>query len=120
MPKAADVRVPMQRLHMTSENQDMVRDMLRDLHGDEESEYVFNTDLHTKEIKEIETSNRNIMKQVFCFFKDKIVAGILFLCPPEWNSGASSFCPVGLPICLSVYVSVCGVKTLTLAITFEP
>jgi hypothetical protein len=30
-----EVRVPMQKLQMTSENQDMVEDMLKDLRGEE-------------------------------------------------------------------------------------
>ena len=40
----------------------------------------------------------------------------MILCPPEWNSGACSFC---LSVCPSVSVNL-GQKTLTLAITFEP
>ena len=36
-PREPKVKVQMQHLHMTTENQDMVRDMLKSLHGDEHS-----------------------------------------------------------------------------------
>ena len=48
-----------------------------------------------------------------------ITGKIIFMCP-EWNSGASSFCPVCDSVCLSVCDSVAKKNPLTLAITFEP
>ncbi|KAL3874748.1 hypothetical protein ACJMK2_037719 [Sinanodonta woodiana] len=35
MRRGSPVRVPMQHLHMTTENQEMVKDMLKDLHGEQ-------------------------------------------------------------------------------------
>ena len=53
--------------------------------------------------------NKDMLSNFLNYYKT------LFM-PPELNSGAFSFCP----ICLSMTLSLCGKKTLTLAITFEP
>ncbi|CAC5361083.1 DHX57 [Mytilus coruscus] len=48
-----EVKVQMQRLHMSTENQDMVRDMLKNLHGDEEKEEEFDDDNSDKDYEEV-------------------------------------------------------------------
>ncbi|KAK3093635.1 hypothetical protein FSP39_018307, partial [Pinctada imbricata] len=58
-----EVRVPMQRLYMTAENQDMVREMLRDLHGEESDENRYDSTKGMESLDTVWVSQANALQR---------------------------------------------------------